>query len=58
MNIRPHNDKGQQHGLWVCYHDCNNDVIQCKGHFINGRSHGLWLWYHPDGEPWYKIYWI
>jgi antitoxin component YwqK of YwqJK toxin-antitoxin module len=56
QDIKPYNDKGQQHGLWERYHD--NEQLWYKGEYINDLRHGPWIWYYENGKLRYKLTYI
>jgi len=47
-NLRPHNNKGQRHGVWQTYF--NNGKLEYKGNYVNGSQHGLCEHYYDNGQ--------
>ena len=51
QDIRPINNKVQQHGLWICYD--LDDSLFYKGQYVNGIRHGYFIdywksWTNPE----------
>ena len=54
-NIKPRNQKGQQHGYWEMYY--TNGSIGLKSFYYNGKPHGYSEYYWKN-ELDYKKYHI
>jgi len=55
-DIKPRNNKGQQHGLWEYYY--HNGDLMCKRFYHNGKLVGYNEWYSHNGKLEEKRYYI
>ena len=56
IDLTPHNEDNQPHGLWVRYSDDKPDIVIEEGYYINGQRDGYWEIFFDDGTLMYKGY--
>ena len=44
------NDNGEKSGLWIGYHNNNNNTIKYKGEFSDGKEMGVFKYYDYSGN--------